>query len=275
MERNPGVAAAVRTVSEVPRSLLPTREGAPARACSLVAWVHPEWEDRFPWLVQGTTGRCPEGGSGDFALFREGGPPASEEAWAWLREGLGFSGVAHARQVHGREVRFHGAPVTGLSLTDPADGHCTPLPGTLLAVTVADCVPVFLVDPTTRSVALLHAGWRGVAGGILREGVARMKGEFGARAEDLFLHLGPAICGECYEVGPEVHRALGVSVPPSPAPVDLRAFLVRQAMEMALGPGRVTRSAHCTRCTGSPFFSHRGGDLERQVGFLGIRPDAS
>jgi YfiH family protein len=152
-----------------------------------------------------------------------------------------------------------------------ADGHLTASEGVLLAVTVADCVPVFLVDPVTRVAGLLHAGWRGTTVGILERGIALLREEFGGLPGDLHLHLGPAICGECYEVGVEVHHALGFPDPGEPTPVDLRASLASRAVELGVAEARVTQSGWCTLCEGSPFFSHRRGDLARQVGFLGIR----
>jgi YfiH family protein len=159
-----------------------------------------------------------------------------------------------------------------LFISPEADGHATGEPGILMAVTVADCVPVFLLDPGRRSGAVLHAGWRGVVAGVLDAGIELMKSRFGSAAEDLFLHLGPAICGDCYEVGAEVHEALGLPLPEGPRPVDLRGILARNALARDIRSQQVTASVHCTRCRPSPFFSHRGGDVERQVGYLGIRP---
>lgn len=263
----------IRRVAELPRRLGAGVGGETPTGPALVWWIHPEWEDRFPWLAQGTTGRIPEDGSGDFALFRDGGSPAPEAIWGRLATGLGFGGVVHARQIHGCAVHHHTTPARGLNLAQPADGHMTSLAELLLAVTVADCVPVFLVDPVRRGVALLHAGWRGTVAGILEEGVASMQDQLGSEARDLFLHLGPAICGSCYEVGPEVHEALGREIPPGPLPVDLRGVQAERALALGLRPGKITRSSHCTLCTGSPFYSHRGGDPERQIGFLGIRPE--
>jgi hypothetical protein len=89
---------------------------------------------------------------------------------------------------------------------------------------------------------------------------------------DLLVHLGPAICGKCYEVGPEVFTALGLPAPRAPRPVDLRGVLAARAAAEGVDPSRLTISAHCTRCTGSGLFSHRGGDLGRQVGYIGVRP---
>lgn len=266
-----------RTVEEVPRT-------------RLSALVHPEWEERFAWLVQGTTratedaatsatsatSATPEPGKGpaepfDLGLFSDASPPRDVLArWEALRLATGMSGIVHAHQVHGASVRWHRVGAPGLHLLDPCDGHATVAAGILLAVTVADCVPVFVVDPRRRAVALVHAGWRGTAAGILERGVAVLAERAGSRPADLHVHLGPAICGRCYEVGPEVFSALGLTVPPSPSPLDLRAVLAHRAVAAGVPERQITLSAHCTRC-GVGFFSHRGGDRARQAGFLGVR----
>jgi polyphenol oxidase len=227
--------------------------------------VHPGWMADMPWLVQGTTGRGPRGF--DLGLFGETPVGTAMGRWRALREATGMPMAVHSRQVHGHEVLEHVAAVPGLVVEDGFDGHVTGAPGILLSVSVADCVPVFLVDPGRRRVALLHAGWRGAAGGILAAGLARL----GSAPGPLRAHLGPAICGECYEVGPEVHQALGLPTPPSPEPVDVRAVLARQAVDLGLAPAHVTVSGHCTRC-GPGFYSHRAGSVERQMGLLGVRP---
>src|SRR5690606_2097555 len=144
-------------------------------------------------------------------------------------------------------------------------------PGVLLTVSVADCVPVFLVDERTRAVALLHAGWRGVAAGILTAGIQVLEREAGSEPSDLRVHLGPSICGTCYEVGPEVHEALGLTPPAAPRPVDLRQVLAEQALALGVRAERISRSAYCPRCGDSPFFPHRRGDSGRQSGVLAAR----
>ncbi len=243
------------------------REGVPDR------WVHPEWEGQLPWVVQGVTGRGRPDAPSDFALFREGSLDSAPALWASLAVSLGFSVVFHSRQVHGRDVLFHDGPEGyGLEIGPDADGHASGTPGVLMGVTVADCVPVYLVDPLRKAVAVLHAGWRGVVAGVLERGLQVLKDSFGSPAGDLLIHLGPAICVTCYEVGPEVHDALGLSHRGIPTPVDLLGILAARAMTAGVDPSKLTRSAHCTCCGGSPFFSHRRGDQERQVGYLGIRP---
>ena len=235
--------------------------------------VHPGWTRAFPWLVHGTTIRGTEAQPFDLGLFSEGSPRAEVEAnWERLRVGTGMASVVHAHQVHGAQVHAHEGAGPGLTLAAPADGHVTDRAGVLLAVTTADCVPVSLVDPDRRIVAMVHAGWRGAAAGVLEAAVTSMVAAYGTDPAALHLHLGPSICGRCYEVGPEVFEALGQDVPTAPRPIDLRAVLAARARRLGLRADRVTTSWHCTRCTGSGLFSHRGGDRARQVGFLGIRP---
>ena len=141
-----------------------------------------------------------------------------------------------------------------------------------MGVTVADCVPVFLADPTRRALALLHAGWRGVVAGVLEKGISGLGSRFGSRPRDIFVHMGPSICGTCYEVGPEVHHALGLPVPDEPTAVDLRTILGQRALSGGILEGHITVSGFCTLCPGSPFFSHRRGEGQRQLGYLGVRP---
>jgi YfiH family protein len=235
---------------------------------ALPAVVQPEWKERFPWLVQGTT-RAASGF--DLGLFSDASSPRDVlTRWDRLRAETGMSMVACAHQVHGGAVRWHGEASPGLHLSDPCDGHATAAAGTLLGVTIADCVPVFVVDPRRRAVALLHAGWRGTAAGILERGVAVLVERASSRPAGLHVHLGPAICGRCYEVGPEVFEALGLTRPGRPTPLDLRAALARRAAYAGVPAEHLTVSTHCTRC-GDGFFSHRAGDRGRQVGFLGIR----
>lgn len=224
-----------------------------------------EWTERFPWLVHGATGRGDDG-SFDLGLFGEEPVGQVLARWRALREATGTPAAVHALQVHGPIVRTHDSPAAGLHVLEGVDGHVTGEPGLLLAVAIADCVPISLVDESRRRVALLHGGWRGTAAGIIEAGLDSLGGDPG----DLHAHLGPAICGDCYEVGPEVHEGLGLPTPERNMPVDLRAVQSRQLLAAGLAPDRVTVSVHCTRC-GEGFFSHRGGSTGRQMGVLGIR----
>jgi len=227
------------------------------------------------YLLAGTTtrrGNSPGGGgvAQDFRLF--GSAPAGEVLGRWeaLLHLPGVTGAVHSRQIHGADVRFHRDPGPGLHITPPGDGHATRTLGLLLTVGLADCVPVFLSVDGGKGIALLHAGWRGVAAGILERGIRLLGERLDVAPEAISLHLGPGICAACYEVGPEVHRGLGIPEPKGPALLDLPGVLASRGVEAGVEEGRVTRSTHCTRCGPAPLFSHRRGDVGRHIAFLAL-----
>jgi len=237
-------------------------------------YVHTEWAVRFPWLFQGTSARGPEDEPFDLSFFGNSPSIAVWTRWRTVRTASGFSNVAHARQVHGARVIRHDTAPRGVLVADSADGHVTSAPDLLLAVSVADCVPISLVHPNTKSIALLHAGWRGIAAGILERGIESMRLQSGRFVAELFCHLGPAICGKCYEVGPEVHEALRQPPQARNAPVDLRAVIARQLRGLNVPAAQISMSQWCTRCDSDRFFSHRAGAPERQMALLGVRARA-
>jgi YfiH family protein len=172
--------------------------------------------------------------------------------------------LATSLQVHGDRILRHGDRWTGwLRDTSGADGHVTEAPLTAMAVTLADCVPVFLAHPSGMA-AVLHSGWKGTAAGIVRRGLEEFTNR-GLNASDVRVHLGPAICGRCYEVGPEVHAAITGQRVDQPAPIDLRAVIASQARQAGAA---VTISQWCTLCNNERFFSHRAGDSGRQLGVI-------
>ncbi len=238
-----------------------------------VLWRHPEWKDRFPAVVHGITGRGGPGAEFDFGLF--GAAPVGEvlDRWRRLRTVTGMPTVVHSRQVHGaRLARWHESLPAGMVVTEGADAHTTQIADVLLTVSVADCVPVFMVADSGRAVAIAHAGWRGVAAGVVETTVAGLV-EGGTAAKEIWLHCGPAICGRCYEVGPEVHAAIWPAVPPPSVntPIDLSAAIADRACRAGVSPERVSVSTHCTQCSAPDFFSHRGGSSGRQIAFIGLR----
>jgi YfiH family protein len=209
-----------------------------------------------------TTGRAA-------GTFSTAGPEPVHDVmarWDALRETLRPGGprLATARQVHGTHVIVHGTGWEGWLRGDDADGHAATDRGTAMAVSIADCVPVFIVHPSGAA-ALLHSGWRGTAGRIVEHGIAALTLR-GVPVAELRIHLGPAICGRCYEVSPDVHERLTGSRPSGPRVVDLRALIAQQAR--AAGVRHVSMSDSCTRCHNARFYSHRAGDTGRQLGVL-------
>jgi hypothetical protein len=171
---------------------------------------------------------------------------------------LGLPAFAVLRQVHGSHVvdLDQVAPDPGHpeAVAAEADAAVVGPAGPPVAILTADCVPLAVVAPADGRVVAVHAGWRGLAAGIVERAV-----ELLGRADDLVAAIGPAI-GPChYEVGEEVVAAVG-----PPAIVERRdgsTFLdlpgtVAGILSRA-GVPTIDRAAECTACEPARFFSHR------------------
>jgi purine-nucleoside/S-methyl-5'-thioadenosine phosphorylase / adenosine deaminase len=205
---------------------------------------------------------------GSFGLL--GGEPVGVVFGRWnelreeLRAGAPSGRLATAGQVHGANVIVHRPGWNGWLRAESADGHVSIERRTALAVTIADCVPVFIAHPS-GAIAVLHSGWRGTAARIVERGIAAFIAA-GLGASDLRIHTGPAICGKCYEVSADVYAQLTGKNPGKPTTIDLRALIADHAR--AAGVREITSTDSCTRCDNAAFFSHRAGDEGRQLGVM-------
>ena len=175
----------------------------------------------------GGTGSVPLPGTGH-ALFVSG---YSADLGTTARK----SCLTLLRQVHGSLVLLDPAPgETGDALVVTDTGRCP-------AVRVADCLPVGAV--TTEATGMAHAGWRGLASGVVERFLSALPGDI------LAVSLGPCICGSCYEVGEEVLVALGAGEPGSSrdgAHVDLKSVALDRLIESGVPAGLVWRLEDCT-----------------------------
>jgi YfiH family protein len=133
-------------------------------------------------------------------------------------------------------------------------------------VLTADCLAIALATP--EAVAMVHAGWRGLADGVLEHGIAAVR-ELGGTDGPLTAAIGPAAGGCCYEVGDEVREAFGHALVGGAAPIDLK-HIARDRLEQA-GAAAVHDVGLCTMCGGAGlFFSHRRdrGRTGRQAGVV-------
>ena len=151
-----------------------------------------------------------------------------------------------------------------------ADGAVTDLPGVMLGVQTADCVPVLIADVNKRVVAAIHAGWRGTVARIVEKGCATMREEYGSRPEDLVAAVGPSIGACCYAVGEEVRSEFGSQFAYSDAlfttvsgqmHLDLWQANRRQLLDAGVAADKITVIGECTACAVShgerKYFSHR------------------
>ena len=223
------------------------------------------WQPRsaaaHPWLRAVVTTRT-GGASGapfdslNLGLATGDAPERVQENRARVQRALGVApGRVHVlHQVHGTDIW----DVPGECPAE-GDGLRTTAPGVVLAVGIADCVPAFVWDARRRHLALVHAGWRGTAAGI----VARALEDFvasGSQASDLHVALGPSIGPCCYEVNGDVAAqfpAAAVRTSGGSSALDLRAANRIQAEAVGVLPHNIDAEPPCTACNRAQFFSHR------------------
>jgi purine-nucleoside/S-methyl-5'-thioadenosine phosphorylase / adenosine deaminase len=231
-------------------------------------------------LVTTRHGGVSNSGDGDFATlnlsFSVGDDPASVLANRHRVAGAcqaDLSDFVFARQVHGRAAaivsradRGRGAHSPDSAIAD-ADALVTRDPGTVLAILVADCVPIVLYDPAAHVLACVHAGWRGTVARVTQAALAAMT-TLGSKPGDVIAGIGPAIAPDRYRVGAEVASAASEAFGPD-TPRVLRddgsggwLFDLWEANRLALAqagvaPERVHVAGIPTGPAPGLFFSHR------------------
>lgn len=188
-----------------------------------------------------------------------------------LSEAVGVSVdcMVFPRQTHSANVAVVSSLPAGE--LEETDAVVTCLPGALVGVNTADCVPLLMVDSEAGVVAACHCGWRGILAGIAGKTLEAMRG-LGARPERVHAVIGPHICGDCFEVGEDVaarfpRRALvgGYGKPH----VDLSAAIALQIPGVEIGLSGLC-SKELTR-----FYSVRRqgyGELRRTLSAITFRP---
>jgi YfiH family protein len=292
----------------------------------------PGWE-QHPWLRHGLSTRA----GGVSSIY---GPGRSLNL-GWTKEDSPEN-VARNRQRFLREVtgsgpakplprlvtlrQFHSGMIRIVEAADSAadgrletaegravlrgDGLMTDVPGVVLGVQVADCVPVLVADVRRQAVAAFHAGWRGTLARIVERGIGRMRLRYGSQPEDLLAVVGPSIGACCYSVGEELRfdfesqfayapalfsevydsdpvrdkypllfitaRAPGHSNIGPQIHLDLWEANRRQLLDAGLKDNQINVIGECTACAGvageRKYFSHRGesGFAGRMMAAIGI-----
>lgn len=160
-----------------------------------------------------STGECAEV---NFNYRREGDREAVDKNYARAAQILGgertIKDFVCTQQTHSTNVKqvdaaFRGrGTVLPLDYTD-VDGLITNTPKLVLTVFVADCVPVYIVDPVKRAIGLVHSGWRGTVGQISAKAIRMMADAYGSDPSDLVCAVGPSICVDHYEISEDVAQA--------------------------------------------------------------------
>jgi YfiH family protein len=191
-----------------------------------------------------------------------------------LAEELGLESdhLVWMEQVHGRNAVIVNEPQS--HAVEVTDAVVTSTPGLALVALIADCVPVLLADPTAGVVAAVHAGRVGARIGVVPAALT----EVGARVDRVEALLGPSVCGECYEVPPEMQRDVANHLPGSACKtrkgttgLDLRAGLWQQLADA--GVAKIGIDPRCTVEDNSLFSHRRNGTTGRLAALIWIEPD--
>jgi polyphenol oxidase len=212
--------------------------------------------------------------------------------------------VVVAKQVHSAIIhQITAIPETPLT----GDGLITNLPGVVISVRTADCIPVLLADRKKRAVGAFHAGWRGTFARIVEKGIGEMRAKFGSDPKDIVAAIGPGVHRCCYEVSEDFkprwsaqfayvddlfeevfdsnslhnkypllfmnQRAPGHGAPALKLHLDLIVANRRQLLDAGVPSRNIWVSDLCTSCRTDLLFSHRAehGKTGRMMAAIGVR----
>ena len=239
------------------------------------AWLLPDWRDAPPNVRVLSTRRCGGVSAGPYASLNLAGhvgddPVAVEANRAILRNGASLpSEPLWLEQVHGTVVVAHGGEQP--AVPPRADAAVAFEPGRVCAVMTADCLPVVFADRAGTRVGVAHAGWRGLAGGVLEATIEALR----CPASELVAWLGPAIAQGAFEVGHEVRDAfvdkdpacVASFVPNHAGRFQADLYTLARATLARAGVRSVSGGGHCTSAEAEDFFSFRrdGGRTGRMA----------
>jgi YfiH family protein len=164
--------------------------------------------------------------------------------------------IAYMRQVHGDTLQYASGP----GAYEETDALFTDRPDLWLGVTTADCVPVLV--SSTQAVAVVHAGWRGLKAQLLPKTLRILMDEFGLDGGQLFVHIGPCIRQQNYEVESSFRdtfdeKFFAPSKKPGHLMLDLSGVARAQARDEGVPPENIFDDGHCTYAESKTFFSYR------------------
>jgi YfiH family protein len=186
--------------------------------------------------------------------------------------GIGKKRVIFMKSCHGKRVRWVSKKEGG-NLIEKTDGLITKEKGVFLGMTFGDCLPVFLWDKKKKVICLLHCGWRGIARGILEEGIKKME-SLKIKPKDISVFIGPGICQKHYEIREDVLEKFknyneAISFKKGKIFLDLKKILKEKAKK--LGIKKVFQLKECTFCLKEKYFSlRRDKKLRVQIALFGM-----
>lgn len=234
-------------------------------------------------VVQGFSAR----NCGNLALHTGDDPNrVIERRKSWLKVlGLDLDRSVSGVQVHGTKVALVDRTAAGSGAFNiegafpGTDALITKETELILATYTADCLPIFVYDPVTPAIGVIHAGWRGTIKSIVTFTIKRMIEEFGINPVNYLAAIGPSICSGCFRVDRQLAEAFEKVHPQtviedeSGSRVDLQAFIRLDLTEIGLKPERIYDAKLCTSCHPDRLFSYRAekGVIGRMMGIIALK----
>ncbi len=195
--------------------------------------------------------------------------------------GINFEDIVLADLVHGVNVKIVDIKDKG-RIIKKTDGLITKEKDIFLIVTVADCLPIFLYTKNGKGVGILHGGWRGIVGGIVENGIAKLLDLTKCLPEEIFLKVGPSIGPCCFEVGEKAIECFEkyqgvIEIREGKKYVDLRKVVKQIALQEGLLKDKVDINCECTSCLSKKYFSFRRDKPEKVqamiagIGFVNLK----
>lgn len=171
--------------------------------------------------------------------------------------------LVHMNQIHGDDIIFINQQ-HNYDLIPTCDALITQEKNTPLMVMVADCIPILIYDPVKEVIAAVHAGRAGIFTKVLPKTIKKMRIQYGCKAKDLLISLGPSIRQCCYEVGSEIETEAqekqldyAMSMRENKYFLDLLTIAHNQLKEAGIKTENIETSPYCTACNTEQFFSYR------------------
>jgi YfiH family protein len=224
-----------------------------------------------------------------FGTRHPGAKKTSRKDWygKWVKAGEEIFPLLSLRQVHGDRVVLFEENVQKIEEVWRLEGDAllTRTPGVALGVFTADCLPIFLYDPIQGAIGIVHAGWRGTAGGVAGKAAEKMGEIFQSKNSNILAALGPCIGPCCYEVDGPVKNAFVsggfpwdlISHPRRGGKwlLDLYRANLYLLERYGISKENIQVLKICTSCHGDTFYSYRNADKTggRQLNFIALRKE--
>ena len=198
-------------------------------------------------------------GKGVIAAFHSRAFDQSRRSEFLQSLGLFSENLVMVKQVHGSAIVVAERPDPELQNAS-ADGLITKVPGLVLGIRTADCVPVFFWDPEKRVAGIAHGGWKGVKDGIINQMLKIFEKKCGTKMGDLRIAIGPSIRKCCYEVGNEFlgyFPGFYKGKDAKKGRLDLVGVIKSRLLKRGVLENHITDTGLCTVCENKKFFSYR------------------